>query len=249
MTEPVLYETRGAVAIATLNRPEASNALDQAALEGLWRAFEAFRDDRELRVLILTGAGDRAFCAGQDLKELATDGLGAVEYPILGKNITIDKPVIAAVNGIAYGGGLLLSLVCDLCVASSAARFGATEARWGRGLGWAAPLTRLMPPRVVMELLMTAQPISADRAYELGLVNRVTTSERLLPDSIDLAETIAANAPLSVDASKAMVWQAINDPDLQAESDRLFEPVYASADAIEGPLAFREKRPPAWTGR
>lgn len=249
MTEPVLYETRGQVAIATLNRPEASNALDQAVLGGLWRAFEAFGADDARRVLILTGAGDRAFCAGQDLKELASEGIGSVEYPILGKNITIDKPVIAAVNGIAYGGGLLLSLMCDLCVASSTASFGATEARWGRGLSWAAPLTRLMPPRIVMELLMTAQPISADRAYELGLVNRVTTSETLLSDAIDLAETIAANAPLSVDASKAMVWHAIRDAELEAIGDRLFEPVYASADAIEGPRAFREKRPPAWSGR
>jgi enoyl-CoA hydratase/carnithine racemase len=171
--------------------------------------------------------------------------------PQLGRNLQVTKPVIAAVNGVAFGGGFLLTQMCDLCVAASSARFGITEARWGRGAPWAAPLPWLVPPRVALELLLTAEPIGARRAYEVGLVNRVVPDAALREEAGRLAATVAANAPLSVRAAKAMVHAAAGR-DLDEALDegwRLFEPVYLSEDAQEGPRAFLEKRPPVWKGR
>jgi enoyl-CoA hydratase/carnithine racemase len=171
--------------------------------------------------------------------------------PFLGRNIQIDKPVIASVNGDALAGGFLLAQMCDLCIAAEHARFAITEARWGRGAPWAAPLPWLIPPRIALELLFTAEPIDARRAREVGLVNRVVPGARLREETRAFALGIAENAPLSVRAAKAMVyaaaergWRAALD-----EGDRLFEPVYRSEDAQEGPRAFREKRAPQWKGR
>jgi enoyl-CoA hydratase/carnithine racemase len=205
-------------------------------------------------VLVLTGAGDAAFCAGADLKEMAALGMTVPPRdmaPQLGRNLQVTKPVIAAVNGVALGGGFLLAQMCDLCVAAASARFGITEARWGRGAPWAAPLPWLVPPRVALELLLTAEPIGAQRALEVGLVNRVVPDAALREEAGRLAATVAANAPLSVRAAKAMVHAAAGR-DLDAALDegwRLFEPVYLSEDAQEGPRAFLEKRPPVWKGR
>lgn len=250
----VLYERRGPVAWLTLNRPDARNALNRAARDGLYAGFERFAADEDARVLVLTGAGDQAFCAGGDLKEMADEGLTVPPpdfIPYLGRNVHLDKPVVAAVNGIAYGGGFLLAQMCDLCVAVEHARFGVTEARWGRGAPWAAPLPWLIPPRVALEILLTAEPIDARRAYEVGLVNRVVPSGDLRDAVTELAERIAANAPLSVRAGKALVYAAAERgwSDALEEGDRLFEPVYLSEDAQEGPRAFREKRAPVWQGR
>ncbi|HEY8517676.1 MAG TPA: enoyl-CoA hydratase-related protein [Candidatus Binatia bacterium] len=254
MPEAVLYENDGPVAWLTINRPEARNALNQAVRQGLWDGFRRFAADDASKVLVLTGAGDEAFCAGADLKEMAELKLEVPPpdfAPYLNRNIEMPKPVIAAVNGIAYAGGFLLAQMCDLCVAAEHARFGITEARWGRGAPWAAPLPWLIPPRVALELLLTAEPIDAQRAFEIGLVNRVVPRGELRATAQALALRIAQNAPLSVRASKAMVyaaaergWSAALD-----EGDRLFEPVYLSQDAQEGPRAFREKRAPRWQGR
>jgi enoyl-CoA hydratase/carnithine racemase len=249
MDEQVIYETDGQIAVAKINRPEARNALNNAVRQGLWGAFNHFKESPGLRVFILTATGDQAFSSGHDLKELKADNDYGVPYPLLRDNLHIDKPVICAVNGMAFGGGLRLSMMCDLCVASDNATFGATETRWGRGTPWAAPLARMIPPRVAMEMVMTAKPLTAQRAYELGLVNAVCPIEDLLPTARALAESIMANAPLSVNAGKEVMWWAIEDAEHQAYADGLFEPVYASQDAIEGPLAFREKRPPVWQGR
>jgi enoyl-CoA hydratase/carnithine racemase len=163
----------------------------------------------------------------------------------------VTKPVIAAVNGVALGGGFLLAQMCDLCIAAESARFGITEARWGRGAPWAAPLPWLVPPRVALELLLTGEPIGARRAYEVGLVNRVVPDAALREEAGRLAATVAANAPLSVRAAKAMVHAAAGRDLGEAvdEGWRLFEPVYRSEDAQEGPRAFLEKRPPVWKGR
>jgi len=252
--DPVIYELEGGVAWLTINRPEARNALSHAVRQGLLEGFTRFRDDPSAAVLVLTGAGDVAFSAGGDLKEMAETGLQVPPpdfLPYLNRTFALDKPVIAAVNGVAYGGGFLLAQMCDLCLAAEHARFGITEARWGRGAPWAAPLPWLIPPRVAMEILLTAEPISASRAYEVGLVNRVVPAAELLPAAQALAERIAGNAPLSVRAAKAMVYAAaeVGWTAALSEGDRHFERAYLSEDAQEGPRAFREGRPPVWKGR
>jgi enoyl-CoA hydratase/carnithine racemase len=171
--------------------------------------------------------------------------------PYLGRSVKTDKPVIAAVNGVAFAGGFLLAQMADLVIAADHAKFGITEARVGRGSPWAAPLPWLIPPRVAMEIMLTAEPITAQRAYEVGLVNKVVTGADLREEALRMAKGIAANAPLSVRAAKQLVylsaehgWSGALDA-----ADELYEPVYLSADAQEGPRSFKEKRPPRWQGR
>jgi enoyl-CoA hydratase len=254
MPNEILYETDGQVVVITLNRPDKRNALNAAMREGLWQAWRDFEADDRLRVAILTGAGDKAFCAGIDLIEFSDTKLAVPPpnfLPVLGQNIDVRKPVIAAVNGYAYAGGWRLAQMCDLCVASDNAQFAITEARVGRGAPWAAPLVHMIPPRLVLELLMTGNPISARRAYEMGFVNHVVPADQLAAKARALAADILAGAPLFIEASKQMVAMAsgLNSTEILAAADRLFKPVYDSADAIEGPLAFKEKRKPNWRGR
>jgi enoyl-CoA hydratase/carnithine racemase len=171
--------------------------------------------------------------------------------PQFGRNIEITKPTIAAVNGVAYAGGFLLAQNCDLCVAAESARFAISEVKVGRGSPWAAPLSWLVPPRIAMQILLTGDPITATRAYEVGLVNEVVPDAELVSTVQALAERIAANAPLSVAAAKRTAYLSAHHPlaDAFAEAERIWAPVYLSEDAQEGPAAFRDKRPPAWTGR
>ncbi len=251
--DAILYEVDGPIAWLTLNRPEARNAMNKAMRDGLWAGFRRFAASDEA-VLVVTGAGDEAFCSGADLKEMAQLELQVPPpdfAPYLGRNIEIAKPVIAAVNGIAFAGGFLLAQMCDLCIAASTAKFGITEARWGRGAPWAAPLPWLIPPRVALELLVTADPIDARRAYEVGLVNRVVEPGELRQRTREVALRIAENAPLSVRAGKALIYASASLGWREGldEGDRLFEPVYLSEDAQEGPRAFREKRKPRWKGK
>ena len=253
MGEAVSYQLEDGVAWLVIDRPEARNAINQAVGKGLWEGFRRFEEDPAAAVLVLTGTGE-AFCAGADLKEMAALGLTVPPRdmtPNLGRNIQVAKPVIAAVNGPAFGGGFLLAQMCDLCVAGASAQFAITEARWGRGAPWAAPLPWLVPPRVAMELLLTGDPIDAQRAYEVGLVNRVVPDPELRSEAGRLARRIAGNAPLSVRAAKAMVQASAGRALDEAveEGWRLFEPVYLSEDAQEGPRAFVERRPPVWKGR
>ncbi|OXM67148.1 MULTISPECIES: enoyl-CoA hydratase/isomerase family protein [Amycolatopsis] len=254
MADEVLYEVRDSVAWITLNRPEARNALNKAARDGVRDAFVRFNGDANAAVAVLTGAGDKAFCAGGDLKEMSDTSLKIPprdHMVYLGRTLKVDKPVIAAINGLAYAGGFLLAQQVDLVVAADHARFAITEAKVGRGSPWAAPLSWLMPPRVAMEMLMTGDPISAQRAYELGLVNKVVPAEDLVAETQKLASAIAGNAPLSVQAAKAMLyasaemgWTAALDT-----GDRIYERVYLSEDGQEGPRAFKEKRKPVWQGK
>jgi len=252
--EVVRYDVDDGVAWLTIDRPEARNALNQAVRTGLFDGIRRFNDDDSARVLVLTGTGDQAFCAGADLKEMAENALKVppIDFlPQLGRNIAVSKPTIAAVNGLAYAGGFLLAQTCDLCVAAEHARFAITEVKVGRGAPWAAPLPWMIPPRVALELLLTGDPITAQRAYEVGLVNLVVPGVDLRAAAQRLAETIAANGPLSVQAAKATVYASAQLSRSEAfdEAERLWEPVYLSDDAQEGPRAFREKRPPRWTGR
>jgi enoyl-CoA hydratase/carnithine racemase len=249
-----IYEVRNRVAWLTMNRPEALNALNAELRAGLKTGFDRFVDDEDAAVLVLTGAGDKAFSAGGDLKEMAATELQVPPpdfVPQPGRTMRIDKPVIAAVNGVAYAGGFLLAQTCDLCIAAAHARFAVSEARWGRGSPWAAPLPGLVGPRVAMELMLTARPIDAHRALQVGLVNQVVPAAELAATAQELGEAIAANAPLSVRAAKAMVYATVGRTREEAwqEAEDLFRPAYLSEDALEGPRAFREKRAPAWRGR
>ncbi len=254
MADEVLYEIEDQVAVITLNRADKLNALNAAMRAALWEAWRSFEGDERLRVAILTGAGDKAFCAGIDLIEFTETKLGVPPpnfLPVIGQNIKITKPVIAAVNGLAYAGGWRLVQMCDLCVASETTRFAITEARVGRGVPWAAPLIHMISPRVMLELLMTGNPISAQRAYELGFVNHVVPADQVMEKARALANDILAGAPLFMKAAKEMVYRAteVGSTEALRNADKIFEPVYRSEDAIEGPLAFREKRKPNWRGR
>jgi len=216
--------------------------------------FEAFREDAEAGVLVVTGTGEKAFCAGGDLKEMASSTLRippADFIPQLNRNFSLDKPVIAAVNGVALGGGFLLAQMADLCIAADHATFAVSEAKWGRGAPWAAPLPWMIPPRAALEILLVGDPISAQRGYELGFVNRVVPMAELRSTAAELARRIMRNAPLSVRASKAMVYaaNAAAAEGAFSSAEQLFEKVYLSDDAQEGPRAFGEGRPPRWTGR
>ena len=212
MSDAVLFEVpEPGIAVLTINRPDSRNALSRDVREGLFAAWERFENDPELRVAILTAAGDKAFCAGGDLKEMAQLGLEVpppAMFPVPGDTVAVTKPTIAAVNGVAYAGGWLIAQACDLCVASQTARFAITEVKVGRGSPWAAPLIHMIPQRIFMEIVLTGDPITAQRAYEVGLVNRVTAPENLLDEALVLARRIAGNAPLSVLAGKETVHLA-----------------------------------------
>ena len=241
------------IALVTIDRPEARNAINAAVRGGLFNAFARIERDPAIRVAILTGAGDRAFCAGADLKEMAEMALAVPPpgfFPVLGENVQMTKPVIAAVNGDAFAGGWMFAQMCDLCIASEKARFGITEAKVGRGFPWATPLIAMIPQRVIAEILMTGEPISAARAAEIGFVNRVVAADELLSAALAMARRIADNAPLTVAAAKEMVRLSteMGRSAARRAADELFEPVYRSADAQEGPAAFRERRPPRWRG-
>jgi enoyl-CoA hydratase/carnithine racemase len=250
----VTYEVENGVAWLTIDRPEARNALSASVRAGLWDGVRRFNADDDAAVLVLTGAGDKAFCAGGDLAEMATTALEIPPpdfLPQFGRNLAVDKPTIAAVNGIAYGGGFLLAQNCDLVIAADTARFAISEAKVGRGAPWAAPLPLLVPPRIAMQLLLTGDPIDAHRAHEVGLVNQVVPLAELRAAAQALGERIAANAPLSVRAAKKTVALVAELPLGAAfeQAEELWAPVYRSADAQEGPAAFRDKRTPVWQGR
>ncbi len=253
MNEAVSYTVSRRVAWLTIERPEARNALNEAVRQGLWEGFRLFNADDAAAVLVIAGRGS-SFCAGADLKEMAERGLEVPPPDFLpqpGRNLEVAKPTIAAVQGAAYAGGFFLAQSCDLCLAAEDARFAISEVKVGRGTPWALPLPWLIPPRVALQLLLTGDPLDAARAKEVGLVNDVVPREALERSAQDLAERIATNAPLSVKAAKATVRRAARAlvDDLYDEVDALWDPVYRSADAQEGPRAFAEKRPPRWQGR
>lgn len=250
----ILYEMRGQVAILTINREQQRNSINTGVREGLFAGFAKFEADPNARVAILTGAGDKAFCAGADLKEMSGMKLGVLPrnfLPLIGDTIEVRKPVIAAVNGAAYAGGWMFAQMCDIVVASETARFAITEAKVGRGMPWATPLTHMIPQKILLEILMTGNPVTAQRAYEFGFVNHVTKPADLMAKAMELAQTISENAPLTVMAARQMVYTATEmgkSAALEA-GRRIFEPVYQSQDAQEGPRAFAEKRKPNWQGK
>ncbi len=255
MSDAVLFDARkDGIAIITINRPEQRNALNKEVREALTKAWHRFEQDDALRVAILTGAGEKAFCAGGDLKEMVETGMKVPPrdfIPALYDTIEVTKPTIAAVNGVAFAGGWLISQNCDLCVAATTARFAITEVKVGRGSPWASPLIHMIPQRIFMEIVLTGKPITAQRAYEIGLVNRLAEPENLLDAAIELATEILDGAPLSVKAARETVMLSTEmgrSAALQA-ARAAHELTYNSEDAQEGPLAFSEKRKPIWKGR
>jgi enoyl-CoA hydratase/carnithine racemase len=255
MNDAVVFDARDdGIAVITLNRPEARNALGKDIRAGLFAAWDRFERDPALRVAILTGSGDKAFCAGGDLKEMTELQLTVPPrdmFPVPGDNIELTKPTIAAVNGVAFAGGWMIAQACDLCVASTRAQFAITEVKVGRSSPWAAPLIHMIPQRIMMEIVLTGKPLSAQRAYEIGLVNRLAEPDGLMAAALALATEILDGAPLSVMAAREMVMLSTEmgrSAALRA-AQHVSERVYRSEDAQEGPKAFAEKRRPQWKGR
>jgi len=253
MSEQVLVAVNDGILEVTINRPEARNAMTKAAAEAISAAMDRLDAEGELRCAILTGAGG-TFCAGMDLK-----GFLAGELPVAGDrgfggltNWTPKKPVIAAVDGHALAGGMELALACDMIVASKGAKFGIPEAKRGlvAGGGGVVQLPRLLPRPLAMELALTGDPIAAERAFELGLVNQVCEGPAI-EGARQLARRVVANGPLAIMASKGVVRDSWLWPDDQiiARQNPYIAQVFSSEDAREGAMAFAQKRAPEWKGR
>ncbi|WP_436790223.1 enoyl-CoA hydratase/isomerase family protein [Yinghuangia sp. YIM S10712] len=245
---------RDGIAVVTLNRPDTRNCLARDVREGLADAWDRFERDQNLRVAILTGAGDKAFCAGGDLKEMVETGMRVPPrdmFPLPYDTVELSKPTIAAVNGVAFAGGWMIAQACDLCVAATTARFAITEVKVGRSSPWASPLIHMIPQRIMMEILLTGKPITAQRAYEIGLVNRLAEPADLMDAALELAGEILDGAPLSVRAARetVMISTEMGRSAALKAARQASELCYHSEDAQEGPRAFAEKRPPQWKGR
>jgi enoyl-CoA hydratase/carnithine racemase len=257
MADEVLRDRRGHVEILTINRPDARNAINGAVSRGMAAAMDELEHDDDCWVVIITGSGDKAFSAGMDLKAFTSGEGGDIMNGTGGfAGLTqrdFPKPIIAAVNGSALAGGLEVMLSCDLVVAADHASFGIPEAKRGliAGAGGLIRLPKRLPIAVALELAMTGDPIDATRAAALGLVNQVVPGQQVMGAALALAERIAANAPLAVRHSKRVMKLAAEVP--EAEGWKINQEsvgvVFTSADAMEGPIAFAEKRPPRWQGK
>ncbi|ONH31733.1 crotonase/enoyl-CoA hydratase family protein [Pseudofrankia asymbiotica] len=249
MSDVVLTEKRDRVLLITINRPAARNAIDNDVADGLLAAQRQLDEDRDLSVGVLCGAGG-AFCSGMDLKAFARVGFPKALAAVLFESTT--KPVIAAVEGYAFAGGLELALSCDIVVAARDAVFAVAEAKVGLvAIGGALiRLPRTMPYGQVMEMALTGDPISAQDAHRHGLVTRLTEPGESVPAALELAARIARNAPLSLAATKRLVQdaQGRTEPEFWEHQKAVARPALRSKDAKEGPRAFAEKRDPQWSG-
>lgn len=256
----LMVERRGHVAVLTLNRPQAMHAINLQLRGLIHDTLEALRHDSAVRCVVLTASGEKAFCAGMDLREFAQimaatpltemrrfrweKGDGLAQF---------DKPIIAAVNGLAIGGGVELALACDICYASEQASFAFAEVSRGLipGNGGTQRLSRRIGPSKALEMILSARTLKADEALAVGLVDHVVPADQLLTQALALAERIAANAPVAVRMAKAAIGRGADltlTEGLQLERD-LATFVYTTQDAKEGPLAFVEKRTPNWQDR
>lgn len=260
----VLYEKHGHVGVITLNRPERMNAFGRELTAELRAAEAEFFADDDAWIGIYTGAGDRAFCAGRDLKEAAEQdaaggGAASTASPSsspIGRfeRIAPDhgKPMIAAINGAAYGGGLELALTCDIRIAAEGARMALAEVKVGLcPPGGSFNLPRLVGLSNAMWLLLSGEPVDADEALRIGLVTRVVPQAELMPTALAMAETIASNAPLAVRATRKLAHLGLEMPMDYARrmGASLIESVWTSEDSVEGAKAFAEKRAPEWRMR
>ena len=253
MSEEVLTSEEDGILVVTINRPEAKNAMTKAAAEGIAAAMDRLDSDDNLRVGILTGAGG-TFCSGMDLKGFLRGESPSIEGRGFGGIVQKppEKPLIAAVEGYALAGGLELMIACDLVVASTGAKFGIPEVKRGliAAAGGVMMLPDQIPERIAMELALTGDFIDAARAYELGLINRITDGEALVAAK-ELAASIVANGPLAVRVSKQVIKQSRGWPmdERYTRQTQLIAPVFISEDAREGAAAFAEKRAPNWKGK
>lgn len=261
MTDAAIVERKGNVALITINRPEARNAVNGAVSTAVGDALEAAQKDPDVWAVVLTGAGDKSFCAGADLKAISRgEDLFHSTHPEWGfagyVHHFIDKPTIAAVNGTALGGGSELALASDLVVAGETASFGLPEVKRGliAGAGGVFRIIEQLPRKVALELVFTGEPMTADEALRWGLINQVVPDGTVVEAALALAERITVNAPLSVQASKRLAHGA-DDGVIASEepkwdrTSREFALLLKSEDAQEGPLAFAQKRQPIWKAR
>lgn len=254
MSDEVLVDVADGIMTVTLNRPEAKNAANRAVAEGVAAAMDELDSNDDIKVAILTGAGG-TFCAGMDLKAFVSGEMPMVEgrgFAGLTESIP-RKPLIAAVEGYALAGGMELAISCDLIVVAENAKFGIPETK--RGLAAAAGglmrLPRQIPPRIAMELALTGDFIDAQRAADLGLVNKVAPAGGALDAAKELAAKIVANGPLAVAVSKQVILESVDwsaDEMWKKQAD-LVMPIFSSEDAMEGSIAFAEKRAPNWKGK
>ena len=249
----VEFETRNNVAILTLNRPEARNAISPEVSQTMAAHLDTIEADPALRIVVITGRGE-VFSAGADLKVVAQGNANEIAR---GKGgfagvVTRDfpKPIIAAVNGPALAGGFEIVLACDLVVAADTARFGIPETKRGlmAAAGGLIRLPKRVPLAIALELAMTGDPIDAQRALQLGLVNRVVPAGQVMDEALALADRIGENSPAAVRASRQLVREAgeLTEAEGWKRTIELMMPVFESGDAVEGATAFAEKRPPVW---
>ena len=254
----VLYEKQDQIVLITLNRPKALNSIDRHLRSELGGAIMKYDQDDDARVAIITGAG-RAFCAGRDLKERAEDNAAGVqahaqasmspERPFMWPQTW--KPLIAAINGYALAGGWSIAQLCDIRIAADDAKLGITEPRVGLLPPFAVTLPKVLSLAATMELVLTGEPITAHRAYEIGFVNKVVSGETLMDETMEMASKICFNAPLSLRYFKELAYRGL-DMSTQSASVltyNMYNQLLQSEDSKEGPLAFAEKRPPQWKGR
>ncbi len=258
----ILYEKRGRVAYITINRPEARNAIDFETANELSNAWTDFRDDDGLWVAVITGAGDKSFSAGADLKTFipmltgqgqqrgqeSAGGFGGIT-----QGFECWKPIIAAVNGHCFAGGFEIMLACDLRIASENAMFGQTEVRWGiiPGAGGTQRLPRAIPLAKAMEIILMGEPITAEEAFRVGLINKVVPQAELMSEVERWVEILLERGPLALRAAKQAMLQGLSlplDDGMQLEQ-KLFASLLRTEDAREGPMAFAQKRKPNFKGK
>ena len=244
-TNVVLYESKNNIAVITLNRPEKLNAMNDdmwGALEATWRRFNNSED----KVAIITASGEKAFCVGADLSSPSLD----VWRAIPGHIVDVEKPIVAAVFGHCLGGGLGLVQFADICVAAEGAQFAFPEAKVGLAIGAASSLVARIPHKIAMELMLTGDPISAERAFEAGLINKVVPRDELMPTAMAYAERIVENAPLVLGMLKRYAHEVMPKGPVETSAfwRRGPEMIFSSRDAKEGVAAFREKRKPKFIG-
>ncbi len=254
--EMILSEKRNRVGLITLNRPQALNALNNQLLREVMDALDAFDRDEGIGAMVITGS-EKAFAAGADIKEMADKSITEImdrdHIAVFGRIRTIQKPVIAAVSGWALGGGCELALSCDMILASETAKFGQPEINLGviPGAGGTQRLTRAVGKAIAMEMILNNRTLSAQEAYQFGLVNRVVPVEGYLDEALKLADEIASRAPLALRAAKRMINQSYECTLSEglAEEKQTFYNLFASEDQKEGMQAFIEKRKPEWKGK